>query len=465
MENSSGSPQTSHRKTQAVIWIAVGAIVVFVLAISFLRLMVLYDRVADDSDVTADVSVLERAEDAVRSAELVLGFLEGASVLLAVALGTAAIYGFSQVNEIQERLESHQQAQTAELNSKLRELREEFNRELDTNLKEVTRLLAEINPYRSSFERVPELVHQLEESRQVLDDSIGDVALLLQADQEFRLRNYQVAYDFAKDVLLDPVTGNQELQKPLPLALFIMGWMEIHHIPNKIDDGLRHLEAALHKQPHWHSVRAAYGVGLRRKGMQLFAEQKTAEFRNMMNRAEGELRSALGSSPNLVDFNRESFWGPVGGLLRDTGRIDEAITAYEKALTVTPGSSYPQGNLASLYLYKSKIDSSFDLHRVLDAFELAEQFALAELAIAPNDFFLLMDISMANVVLGQRDEARFERSEAYFERAMNMQDIDNLIHISYRGWTFLLENCPDDDSWKKTRAELHKRLDTIREVL
>lgn len=414
------------------LWIVIGILIVVVigvvLATTVFRLVVLKDRVFESADTPADQQVLERAEDAVRSAELVLSFLEGASVLLTVAAGIAVLYGFREIGDIRSRL--------------------------DSELENLKGLLKQIEPYRASFDQVPVLTKQLE-------NTIEDVSALVQADQEFRLNNHNEAYGFAQKVLQDPDHPDRELNDPILMALFITGWLEIHHVSGKIDEGIRHLKIALDKQPDWHSVRASYGVGLRRKAMQLKDDIPSENFINRMHKAEGELLSALGDSPKLIDFNHESFWGAVGGIQRDTGRFDAAIQSYQRALEITPGSSYPQGNLASLYLRETKVNSAFDPANLFIAFTRAVQFARAELAVKPNDYFLLMDIAMASTVLGQQDEEKFKDANEFFELAMNMKNVGNLQQISRRGWLFLVENCPEGTDWNTVRNELKKKFDAM----
>lgn len=432
---------TARSTTGAIIWTAVACLFILAMAFLLLRLYMLISLDTDEGDVEA-AAVLERADDAVNSVQLILSFLEGASVLVAVAIGGAAIYGFRQTQELRKEFDD---------NWALLEARRE---EMNTSL-------AEMKSYKPQLDDLSHLIDTLDTTRQKLEQTINDVAFLLQADQEFRLRNYPEAYEFSKQAL--------EHDRDNLLALYITGWMETHHIPGKQDDGIKKLEQAVSRATHlglkWPSARAAYGVGLRRKGMSMRKhDAKLAH--QLLLQAEGELKGALGVSPELVDFNRESYWGTVGGILRDLEQYPSAIRAYENALTVTSGSSYPQGNLAALLLNAAYHEQDATKRKqaeqaALDAFKLTDEFARAELAQAPNDFFLLMDIAMANSVLIRNDAKYKKLAKDFFDRAVQKRVSEELLGVSLRGWQFLINSCPEGNQWDEVRQELEARLKDI----
>ncbi|NDJ85580.1 MAG: hypothetical protein GYB66_06820, partial [Chloroflexi bacterium] len=377
--------------------------------------------------------VLNRAEDSVTSSELILSFLEGASVLIAVALGSAAIYGFRQTREVRR-----------ELDEQLKELRDE---------------------YRSQLDQVSGMLGNVELTRQNLLQAIHDVSILLLTDQEFRLNNYQEAYNFAEGVLEhDPSNLS---------ALYIAGWMEANYLrgDEMLKKGIRHLEHAMQRATalglDWPNVQAAYGVALRHLGMSL-KERDDDGYKQLLFRAEGELRAALGKNPVLLGLNRESYWGALGGILRDTGRLDEAIQTYRDALKMTPGSSYPQGNLANLMLRKlSQVPAEERAAleaETLDAFRLTVQFAESELAEGPGNFYLLMDIAMAKTILLHTDssQACIDDARMYFERGLALASSFQL-EVSARGWQFLFDSCPQD--WEVVQRELRDRLQAMENYL
>lgn len=398
--------------------------------------------VATDEVVDA-AAILERAEDSVNSVDLLLSFLEGASVLIAVALGAAAFYGIRQSNQLR-----------TELIDEYNLLRDQIRREQLAERKKVEERLEELQHQREEMERFRDLVINYEPQFRTLDSmielrtelhnksndlrqTIDNVSKLLQADQEFRVRNHREAHRFITDVLQhDPDN---------PLALYMAGWVETHYIGGEEDRGLVRLQQLLELDPHWPSANAAYGVALRRKAM-----RATPIDRDMLEEAQGYIRIALGRNRRLVDYNQESFWGPLGGLLRDMGDIDGAIEAYRSALRVTPGSSYPQGNLATLLLQKAQQDNNRE-QEALEAFRHTIELANGELASRPNDYFLLMDLAQAYSVLGRVNRVNFGYAEENLQRALNLVDSVDLLTVSKRGWYNLEEFAPRRMEWNEFR--------------
>jgi len=156
--------------------------------------------------------------------------------------------------------------------------------------------------------------------------------------------------------------------------------------------------------------------------------------------------------------------------MRDLGRMEDAIKAYEEALRVTAGSSYPQGNLAALLLHRASHLENPEFREeieedALDAFQLTEQFAYAELAQRPSDFFLLMDIAMAATILSCRDAKYKFTARQFFERAMNKRASEELLNVNMRGWQFLLANCPKGSRWGEVRGELQASINDLNHAL
>lgn len=442
MNNNNHQPQNSTPpdskawQDNAIFWAIALAFVVLLFSVivtSAVNIWQVVERPKPQADTTDAQAILDRANDAVDSANLVLGFLEGASVIVAVALGAAAFYGYRETQQLRQ-----------ELNDKLKEV-EQKRVEVDKALDEVKGYIPDIKLF---LEELPKL--------QTLKTTIDDVALLLQADQEFRNRNFKEAYEFSKQVLADDPDNL--------LALYISGWIEVHYLGSNhaIEDGIEHLARAVRRSEQlpfsWYTARAALGVALRRKAMSL-RESDPQEFEDWMNQAEGHLKVALGHNPRLVDFNRESFWGPMGGLHRDMGRIEQAIQSYESALEVTPGSSYPQGNLSALYLHQIK-HRDLDEDKALNAFEMTRSGAQMRVVSTPNDFFLLMDIAMASTILLRRDAHpdKVRAAQEAFERALQMRIPAAQREVNCRGWCFLLKSCPTTEPWAIVRQELQARI-------
>lgn len=444
-----------------------------VLFTSSLRIIYLIDNddiTAEDTSVTQEEAtrVLHRAEDAVASVELVLGFLEGASVLVAVALGAAAVYGVRQTNQLRLELRSDLESTVNEL----RRARLDDRKVLDN----ARATLEELRRYQPRLEELNEIEHNLlQKTREVGDEvrhkALSTVGRLLQADQEFRLRNYKLSYTFISDVLEeerrearakafaagDPDAATLENFEPTnTLALYLAGWMEIQHIDNRHEEGLRHLQRLVELEPRWPSALAAYGVALRRQAMRE-ADADGNPNRELMNMAQGMLYQALGRDDDLVDFNKESYWGPLGGLLRDIGDIDQAIGAYANARRVTPGSSYPAGNMASLLLRKTQDDPSQE-KRAMEAFAETVKLANSELAHMPNDYFLLMDLAMARTVLSYRDAPLLEEARRNLQQALHMRPSKEHLGVSVRGWQNLIKFSPNHLNWRATKSAMQEML-------
>ncbi|HVO69911.1 MAG TPA: hypothetical protein VMT24_07695 [Aggregatilineaceae bacterium] len=392
------------------------------------------DALAEANAANAD------SQHAVNSVETMLNFLQGAGFLVALALGAAAIYGFRNAQDTRR-----------ELKDEVKELADTRG-DLKNEIQEFKGIRSEVDQHREALRRLPEALDHLESLERDIRESLEHVQPifldLLQANQELRLRNYDEAYTAIRRVLdLDPDN---------PLALYTAGWLELQYIPNQLAQGIRHLERAVKLRPDWATAIAAYGVVLRRQALMTTGTAR----RDLLNEAQGLLQQALGMNHNLIDLNLESLWGPVAGIWRDTGKYDEAIEAYERARNVTPGSSYPHGNLAALYMRKEKYgpDSEYQ-ERALDMFQKTQELARAELTLVPNDYFHVMDIAMSTMVLGRRDPANFERAHATLTEALNLGPTPEMLGVSRRGWTNLLDYCPD--GWADLKEHLQTALDRV----
>ena len=372
---------------------------------------------------------LERADDAVNSVSLLLSFLEGASVLVGLGFGAATLYGLRNTEELRDELDSEVEKMAA------------VRRQIEEQL-------AELQAYRPMLENLSGLHSELEASQSGLKHTIDNVGRVFQAEQEFRLKNYDSAYTLVTQVLAEEPNNR--------LALYLAGWLEVAHRSDNLDEGIAHLEKVVRQDSTWPAAKAAYGVGLRRKARASSGEQRDKLFL----RAEGVIKEALSQSPRLMDFEGESFWGPVGGILRELGQIDGAIQAYEKALEITPNSSYPWGNLATLYLSQARTTGRRSLQaKALNAFTQTYNAAQGELKTTPNNYYLLMDIAQSLTILGQRDSQHFEIAHLTLEKALKQEVSRNALETSQRGWQDLLDNCPED--WPDVRAGLERALQVI----
>lgn len=418
---------------------------------------------AQDTLDTA-IDVKDRADDAVNSAETILSFLEGATVLVGLALGAAAYVGFRNSQETREEF----QELSASASKQLDELRKD-KLDFQTAIQAADQYkeeLQKIPTFRSGIEHQIEKIAETVDNLNTVSSSLQENYLdLLQATQELRLKNYEEAYRAVQSVLAREADNRQ--------ALYMAGWLENQYIPGKQTIGAEHLRQVTEKNSDWPAARAAYGVVLRRQAEHA---KNADEKARLFSQAEGMLRIALAVNPNLIDLNHESFWGPLGGLMRSQGRLEEAEDAYRRACRITPGSSYPAGNLAVMLLRRGAHAEA------LERFAQTSKLAQAELSLVPNDYYHVMDVAMASLVLGyapeqtlikalgeeiedtvaihQRDYRR--EAQAKFDQALDMEPTREMLSVSQRGWNNLREYSPQGAEWDALREQLtiyHKAVD------
>ncbi|MBI5958348.1 MAG: hypothetical protein HY866_06430 [Chloroflexi bacterium] len=363
--------------------------------------------------------ILRDAEQAAESASRVLNFMEGASLLLALALGAAAIYGFRNAQEIR------------------RELKEEKN--------ELTALRERIETDQRETRKMAELSRQaLEQSQQALRYQSFAFIELIEAYQQLQHKNYRVAYDTALRLL--------ELDEDNPAGQYIAGWLELQFIPDKLDQGIKRLEEAYRLPNRRLTVKAAYGVALRRKA-QRFSDAKNRQ--QMSQKAEAILLEVLREQFYLLDLNSESFWGPVGGIRREAEDYEGAIEAYRKACQVTPESSYPRGNLAALLLHQVQHTSVEAANyakteaEALNIFRTTINLAELESGLVPHEYFHKMDIVMSRMILGLEDPTKFSRAQEELAQVLGFEVTTERLIVSLRGWKNLHDFCPAHEKWQE----------------
>ncbi|NLX08309.1 MAG: hypothetical protein GXY36_01490 [Chloroflexi bacterium] len=385
----------------------------------------------------------ESAQNTSDNLDLILSYLEGAAVLVGLAAGAAALFGMRNWNETRDKLET----EIEKLNSQRQDL-EGYKADLKNlpdSLRRAEALMRQISDADAIMQKLPEDFRRIQGMQQGLNH-------LLFAQDQLRLNNYPEAYA-AVLAALAAADGQNDY------ALYIAGWLELQYISKPEQDGLERLASVKDRSPF---LRAAYGVGLRRKAKDV---EDQAEQRRMYNRAEAELIYALSESPQLLDLNFESYWGPVGGIRREKKAIDEAITAYQNALEVTPRSSYPMGNLAALYLMKAKAEPESGqrddwVDRAAVTFADTLIFATAELAIMPTDYYHVMDIAQSMMMLGQRDATNFQEAHKRLDSAIHMKQATfKTLGVSLRGWRDLYDNCPDE--WPEVRENLAEAIKRV----
>lgn len=377
-------------------------------------------------------AVLNRANESADMADSILSFLEGASVLVGLALGAAAIFGYQNARELRQDIKDERK-KTEDL------------------LELITPHLQDINGLSSNLEAFEQERKAFEQAKESLQTDFID---LLQANQELSLKNYHEAHRYAHRVL-DRSPENIQ-------ALYIAGWLETQYIPDSLSLACEHLEKAIGLDSEANSVKAAYGVALRRRALKAGGDERIRLFRKSVR----TLEDALDENETLLDLNRESFWGPVGGNYRDLGNLKAAIDSYEKARDVTPGSSYPVGNLGALYLQQAKEESNPNfLEKALEMFALTINLSTEEMGFNPNDYFVMMDLAMAYTMRGIVDSKNFIDAQRWFDAAISpsVGATPGMLNVSLGGWRRLQQGCPE--VWAEVQKELDARIEEMNRVI
>ncbi|MBN1680756.1 MAG: tetratricopeptide repeat protein, partial [Anaerolineae bacterium] len=346
----------------------------------------------DDVTVEQAEAILERANETTAFADSILSFLEGASVVVGVILAVGA---WMLRNGIQRQIEETNAfvAQTehtfAARERSFQELQETLKHNLET--------------------MVAQTEVKIEATRQQAADSFRVLSMLVLAEQQVRAHNIDTATRTLESAYaLDP--DNQATN-------YLLGYL--FTTQKRFDEAIAHLERALASEPHFAPAVAALGLALRRKGDSLAGEDQRTARSILWSQAETKLLEALDMDFRLTDANGESYFGTLGGLYRRQKRYDEALNAYERARQVTPNSSYPITNLATLHKHQGNDAQAGDYYRrVLRAAEL-------RLDDDPRDYWTRADYAQAKLVLGEPDRA-LDELRTVIEHAQGRAELESV---------------------------------------
>ncbi|MBI1281663.1 MAG: tetratricopeptide repeat protein [Anaerolineaceae bacterium] len=194
------------------------------------------------------------------------------------------------------------------------------------------------------------------------------------------LRTYQEAYT------LDPEN---------PATNYFLGFLYTQN--GQIEKGIEHLKRALTRNEEYPPAEAALAYALR-----LQADKMTDPSEKILHYAESEqmFLRALSQDPTVRDIDGESFYAVLGGLYKRLNRTDEAIEAYKAAELVTPQNTYPIINLATLYYLRG------DLEQAKAYYERSAAISSHKLDLNPFDYWTRFDLSTAQLVIGNLDQAK-----------------------------------------------------------
>ncbi|NDJ86538.1 MAG: tetratricopeptide repeat protein [Chloroflexi bacterium] len=360
---------------------------------------VVYEQGALDSQEAADVAAraLEQAEANNDTADTILGLLEGGSVLLTIIVGVVAFVFTLNLRDLRSDLEGEAEANQAKVDSELKFRAEQMNNALSAREAELRQLTTELTSLgEESRRRVEELTsmitQRLDEARQLAENSFRVLSLQLLAEQQVRARNY----DSAISMLLEA----HELEPENQTTNYLLGYL--YTAQRKFETALDYLETAHRVAPNFAPAQAAIGLAQRRLGDQ----QTDVDRRNRLwAEAEVNLSKALAMDHALLDGDGESYYGTLGGLYRRQGRYDDAVRAYERAVEVTPSSSYPVGNLAVLYKFTGRDEEA------REKFARVERIVESIIEDSPGDYWARFDLAQALLVQGKTDQAFLQYDE------------------------------------------------------
>lgn len=321
--------------------------------------------------------VLERANDAVNSAELILSFLEGASVVIAISIAAAAVVGLSSLNELRDTVsdterELFKRVEEAEARLIARERQLANMEDLLAEAQVRIDLLVE--------ERLRQVYAETESARR----QAAALARHALAEQLMREKNIDAALKACEDAArLDPDNYANN---------YLYGMLLIEK--GQFETAIARLEEALKAEPDFVPAIAALGLANRRAGDNFDDRHKRNERYNI---AESRLLEAMDKDPALLTPDGESYYGTLGSLYRRQERIDDALDSYRRASEATPRRSYPFVNLAMLYMQKGH-EQLRDQNLLI-----AERNALRRVDDTPTDYWALYDLALIQLIRGNED--------------------------------------------------------------
>lgn len=377
----------------------------------------------------------DRMEGIVEATNVVLGFVEGGFTILTVLLAVAAVAFGLNITDMRQRVDK-----TVEDAQKLLDASEERVKGLEANMKDqlskaeladkqrMEESIAQLDELRDQMQhqlteaaradeqrlkendlqfarltaRIEETLGNTEQTfsnfQQVINEAVSSaqrraentfraLSLVLLAEQQIRAHNRETAIATLEEAIpFDP--DNQTTN-------YLLGYLYVGH--KRFEDALTFLDRALQSNPNFAPALAAKGLALSRLSGQI----KDDPMRQNQVRAEAEinLTRALRSDASLLDADGESYFATLGGLYKRQNRREEAITAYEQAQNITPGSSYPVVNLANLYKLVGREEEAHD------AYLKVIRFAEAKLDNQLGDVWTYFDLAQGLIVTGQVDRA------------------------------------------------------------
>jgi tetratricopeptide (TPR) repeat protein/TolB-like protein/DNA-binding winged helix-turn-helix (wHTH) protein len=200
----------------------------------------------------------------------------------------------------------------------------------------------------------------------------------------------------------------------------MVGLSDAYRLENRPDEAEEILHAAVGLQPGNWSTYSSLGVFYFRQGRYDEAAEQFAEvvaitptyMRGYSNLGSayllaGDFPEALATFRRSLDVKADRFtYLNLGMVNYYLGRYDEAETAMREAIAMAPRQHLAWTNLGDILFVAGKTDEAREAY--LEAEELIEE----QLAINPNDPEMQMDHAWVHAMLGDRDEALLQISQA-----------------------------------------------------
>jgi tetratricopeptide (TPR) repeat protein len=322
----------------------------------------------------------------------VLSFLEGASVLAGIILVAAGVLGLSSIQDLRSDNEAIKQEVLERLEQVITELTERVEvaeRELGSKVEHLTRLEREMEQtIEGSQSRIDTQIQTANRDARRAFEALSHHVM---AQRLARENNIDAAIKTCRDAhSLDPdnVPNN-----------YLLGLLLIRR--DELDEAIEHLthayeESRVDSEQSITPAQAALGLALRLKG----DKADDIMVRNLLyNQSENYLLEATSNDPQLLNEQNESYFGTLGSLYRRQGRTEDAIVAYLRAAEATPRRSYPEINLAMLYL-EADDETTSERHRLK-----AEILARRRLDDTPEDYWAGHDLALATLLKGDPENA------------------------------------------------------------
>jgi len=311
----------------------------------------------------------EEAQAATDLAFNLLGIFEAVSVAITIVAAGAGVFGVGRLISAETSLTQARD----EVEQEIVSIREQFRTDLETR--------------RSEFDALSKnLMDIVEQQRREAANATLATALLSFGERQYRAADYVGAVNTYRRAL--------ELDDNNPVTFYRLGY--VYTSQGDLEAAEEHLKKSLEIDEDFAPAMVALGFVYRRMGEKL---DEGIEREQRFNLAESRMLEGLKVSPKLVDEDGESWWGALGGLYRRRGQIDQAIYAYEQATTVTPHSSYPFSNLATLYGRENKIED------MLRMFKRVEKLAFAEVQAEVDNYWGYFDLLTSQLANGHIEEA------------------------------------------------------------